>query len=107
VVDGRYEIGCQHTWIRLPRGHILDVYSVGRHPPVALVAVVSTLPMRFEARDDGYAPPHRPEVVRALLDHLRAIDEAADRAAGFAAGPIRLRSIDDGARSWTPLKDDD
>ncbi len=53
VRDGYYELGCQHSWIVLPSGHVLDVYAVGRLPPVQLVAVVTTIPKRFTERDIG------------------------------------------------------
>ena len=55
VRDGYYELGCQHSWIVLPSRHVLDAYAVGRHPPVQLVAVVTTIPKRFVERDLGIA----------------------------------------------------
>ena len=55
VVDGRYETGAEHSWCRLvlpnKQQAILDPYVVGRLPPVQLVAVVSTLPCRYQARE--------------------------------------------------------
>ncbi len=53
VVDGVYETGAQHSWCVTPRGHILDVYTVARIPPVQLVASVRTLPCRYTERDIG------------------------------------------------------
>jgi hypothetical protein len=47
VCDGIYEIAMQHSWCVLPSRHILDVYAVGRLPPVQLVARTSVLPLRF------------------------------------------------------------
>ena len=48
VEHGVYEVGAQHSWLRLPSGHILDAYAVGRLPPVILVAVVVAVPVRYE-----------------------------------------------------------
>ena len=45
----------EHSWIVLPSRHVLDAYAVGRHPPVQLVAVVTTIPKRFVERDLGIA----------------------------------------------------
>jgi hypothetical protein len=59
VRDGYYELACQHSWIVLPSGHVLDAYAVGRHPPVQLVAVVTTLPKRFNERDIGVVVDER------------------------------------------------
>jgi len=48
VEHGMYEVAAQHSWLRLPSGHILDAYAMGRLPPVILVAVVLTMPVRYE-----------------------------------------------------------
>jgi hypothetical protein len=53
VVDGIYEVGAQHSWCVTPRGHVLDVYTVARIPPVQLVASVLTMPNRYTPRDIG------------------------------------------------------
>lgn len=53
--DGRYELGAEHSWLETTSGHILDVYTVGRLPPVQLIAVVPTMPTRYRIlhfRDD-------------------------------------------------------
>lgn len=69
VRDGKYEIGCEHSWLVLPTGNILDVYAVGRHPPVQLVAVVLTMPVRYREMDIGLKIRH--QVVEQLLRDLR------------------------------------
>jgi hypothetical protein len=53
VVDGMYEVGAEHSWCMTPDGHILDVYAVGRMPPVQLVARTLTMPNRYTERDIG------------------------------------------------------
>lgn len=54
VVDGKYEVGAEHSWLVVTRlvGHfrwwcILDPYVVGRMPPVQLIAVVPMMPLRY------------------------------------------------------------
>lgn len=60
-VDGRYEIGAEHSWCTfVDSPHILDVYTVGRLPPVQLVAVVPTMPAR-------YTPGPRRDDIRELV----------------------------------------
>jgi hypothetical protein len=69
--DGKYEYGCEHSWLGAlpPSRHILDVYTVGRLPPVQLVAVVTTLPTRYKVL--GQRTDIREDVVRYLRNYLR------------------------------------
>ena len=64
VEDGKFEVGVEHSWCPLPSRHILDVYTVGRLPPVQLVACVSSLPNRFTAKNIDL------EVREDVVDHL-------------------------------------
>jgi hypothetical protein len=51
VRHGKYELGSEHSWLELPSRHILDVYAVGRIPPVQLVARVAAMPLRYREMD--------------------------------------------------------
>lgn len=76
VIDGKYEIGAEHSWLPIvqKRGKyswwsILDPYVVGRVPPVQLVAVVPLIPNRYipgAPRDDI-----RTDVVDYLLKYFK------------------------------------
>lgn len=75
VVDGHFEVGAEHSWIMLqtPVGKyrwwsILDTYVVGRIPPVQLIAVVSTLPLRYVSSSER--TDIREDVIIFLLDYL-------------------------------------
>jgi hypothetical protein len=72
VEDGYFELACQHTWLVLPTRHILDPYCVGRLPPVQLVAVVTTMPKRYNVRDIGITV--RGDVVLHLTSLSRSPD---------------------------------
>lgn len=64
--DGLYELGAQHSWCETPGGHVLDVYAVGRIPPVQLIAVVTTMPRRF--RRGSYREDIREGIITWLID---------------------------------------
>ncbi len=64
--DGLYDLGAQHSWCETPGGHILDVYAVGRIPPVQLVAVVPTMMRHFHR--GAYRTDIREDVIAWLID---------------------------------------
>lgn len=69
VQDGLYELGCEHSWLTLPSGHILDAYAVGRLPQVQLVAVVSVLPRRYAKHDIGLVV--REDTINYILEQVK------------------------------------
>lgn len=80
VIDGRYEYGHEHSWCIVhhqpgdpTRWSILDPYTIGRIPPVQLVAVLHTMPNRYfpEARRTDI----RDDVVQRLIKWVRSADE--------------------------------
>lgn len=72
VVDGRYGM-VEHSWLELSRGRILDVYAMGRLPPVQLVMSSALTIPEYQAHKAGTPRDDiRADVVGKLIETARA-----------------------------------
>lgn len=71
VVDGVYE-GCDHSWIVLPSGNVLDPYAVARLPMVQLVDVRSVTLQRRQYIQQAKRDDIDFDLVLVLAEQMRS-----------------------------------
>ncbi|HWA29164.1 MAG TPA: hypothetical protein VG734_26170 [Lacunisphaera sp.] len=69
VVDGKYGI-VDHSWLQLDRWRVLDVYAVGRLPPVQLVSIGALTIPEYQSYQAG---PERDDIRTANVEKLEAL----------------------------------